>query len=285
MAQTWEAVDNVEPISDSTIEQLGNQALYNVVSGCALTYDAADMTVDLAAGVITHDGAVTPVAGGTAEWTLVSDPSNPRWTWLGIDDTGSGVIVSGDPAAIPSVPELGDNVGVALVYVQAGLTVASDATYKIDKRVPGGALTQVSRSTSNFTKNNNDTLGDVTGIAFPIGANQVWAFQVNAPASIGASPDIKLAFTVPAGASASGLAYVITDGATNTGTAGAVRIADLTASTGLAGLTAGVGLVISGVVVNSSTAGTVQLQAAQNSATAEDTIIYAQSFITAWRIA
>jgi len=136
MSYQLQAVDNVEPVSDSTFEQVGNQGLYNVVTGCGLTYDAADMTVDLAAGVITHNGAVTSVTGGTAAYTLVSDPTNPRWTWLAIDSTGAATQVNGDPAATPSVPELGDNVGVALVYVQAALTIASDATYKIDKRVP-----------------------------------------------------------------------------------------------------------------------------------------------------
>src|SRR5690606_14265755 len=62
----------------------------------------------------------------------------------------------------------------------------------------------VSSTASNFTKNNNDTLGDVTGLSFPIGASETWVFQVVAQASIGATPDIKVAFTVPSGAAGTG---------------------------------------------------------------------------------
>ena len=138
----------------------------------------------------------------------------------------------------------------------------------------------ISRMTSNFTKNNNDTLGNVTGLSFAIPASQVWAFQVFAEASIGATPDIKVALTVPAGATATGLATKIDAAATQS-----VRVADYTSAQALVSAAAGVGLLLSGTVVNSTTAGTVQVQAAQNTATVEDTIIYAQSYIMAWRIA
>lgn len=132
--------DAAEPISDSVGEQWGNAALYNVVNvaggSCALTYSASDLTVDLAAGTITHYGSLVAVASGTAAFTLVVDGTNPRWTWLCLDSTGSPVVVSGTAAATPSVPEYGDRVPLALVYVQSGLTIASNATYRLDKRIP-----------------------------------------------------------------------------------------------------------------------------------------------------
>ena len=65
------------------------------------------------------------------------------------------------------------------------------------RQVASKPASYIARSTSDFTKNNSSTLGDVTGIAFPIGASEVWAFQVYAEAFIGTSPDIKVAFTVP----------------------------------------------------------------------------------------
>jgi len=142
-----------------------------------------------------------------------------------------------------------------------------------------GAHQQVARNTSNFTKNANDTLGDVTGLAFAIPASQVWGFEVIAQALIGATPDIKVAITAPVGATATGLA-IRYDAAAPV----AVRVTDWTAAQALASAAAGVGLHLFGTVVNSTTAGIVQLQAAQNTSTAEDTIIYAQSLLRAWRI-
>lgn len=135
----FQDTDDVEPIADTLGEAWGNAAIYNVINpiggSCALTYSAGAMTVDLAAGRITHYGSLVTVAAAAAGFTLVSDPTNPRWTWLAVSSTGTPVVVSGDPAATPSVPELGDRVMVGLVYVQAGLTIASNATYKLDKRI------------------------------------------------------------------------------------------------------------------------------------------------------
>ncbi len=132
----WSALDNVEPIAATTIEAIANLGLYNVQSGCALTYGTGDLDIDLAAGVVTHNGSSTTVSAQASAYTLVPDSADPRWTWCGIDNTGTAAQVDGDPATPPPVPDLGDNVGDALVYVQAGLTIANNATYKIDKRVP-----------------------------------------------------------------------------------------------------------------------------------------------------
>lgn len=136
MAYVWQAVDAVEPIADSTIEAIANAAQYNVISGCVLAYDAANMTVDMGAGAIMHNAVPIQIVAVPNAVTLASDPSNPRWTWIYLDSTGTTGIVSGDPAVVPSVPELGNNVCIAEVYVQAGLTIAANATYKTDKRAP-----------------------------------------------------------------------------------------------------------------------------------------------------
>lgn len=136
----YQCVDSVEPIADSLGEQWGNAAIYNVVDaltgGCAVSYDAVDMTADLAAGVITHFGSTVTVAAAPNGYTFVSDPTNPRWTWTAIDSAGAPVLISGSPAAIPAVPELGDRVATSLNLVQAGQTVAANIIYRLDKRVP-----------------------------------------------------------------------------------------------------------------------------------------------------
>lgn len=135
MPEIWQAVDAIEPIADSTIESIANIANYNVISGCGATYSASDMVKTIAAGSVTHNGSTVTVAGNTV--TLVSDPSNPRWTWTGINSSGTAVIVSGDPAAVPTVPERGDIVSVSLDLVQAGQTIANNVVTQLDKRVMG----------------------------------------------------------------------------------------------------------------------------------------------------
>lgn len=180
----FQNVDGVEPVSDTDGELKANSILYNVINvvggSCALTYDAADMTVDLAAGNITHYGSVVAVSATANAFTLVSDPSNPRWTWLALDSTGSAVVVSGSPAATPTVPELGDNVALALVYVQAGLTIASNATYKIDKRIPtptGTMLVGRSDSATATTSTSAVDLVTISGLGIPVGVRFRVAFN------------------------------------------------------------------------------------------------------------
>ena len=133
MTITWQAEDSVEPIADTTIEGIANFTNYSVTAGCGLSYSASTMAVTVAAGSVLHNGVTVVVAGNSV--TLVADATNPRWTWIGIPSSGTADIVSGTAAAIPSVPEIGDRVPLALVYVQAILAIANNATYKLDKRV------------------------------------------------------------------------------------------------------------------------------------------------------
>ena len=135
MSRVYSDQDGVEPVSASFGEAATNIANYNTVSGCAVTYSGANMTFDVAAGMITHNGTVLNVAAQAGEGPLVADPDDPRWTWIGLDNTGSVVMVAGTPAASPTVPVLGDYVEIALVLVTAAATIANDLTYKLDKRV------------------------------------------------------------------------------------------------------------------------------------------------------
>ena len=102
MAIVYQAQDADEMWHDTDAEQMGNIHLYGVISGCAVTYDAADMTWDIAAGTILHNGSVVTVAAQTNVTTLVADSTNPRWTLLYVNSSGTGGIVSGTAAATPS---------------------------------------------------------------------------------------------------------------------------------------------------------------------------------------
>lgn len=274
MARLAAYEDTTMPIADTMGELWANQQLYGVIGGCAVALDAANLTADIAVGAVYHNGIPVAVAAQVNIVTLVADSANPRWSWIAVDSSGVGVLVSGTPAATPTIPELGDYVPLMLVYVAAGATIASAQT-NYDQRVP--ITSQTWRSTANFTKNNNVTLGDVTGLKGFIGASEVWAFTAFLQLTTVAAADIKMAFTLPAGATATGnYSYQTGAGVLN------ARVSDWTASQSMATAAAGVGAVLSGVVVNGTTAGSAQLQAAQDTLDVSDTIIYAQSFIV-WR--
>ena len=136
---------------------------------------------------------------------------------------------------------------------------------------------QSSRVTSNYT-NSTVTLTDVTGLSFTIGSSEVWEFRCALYVLSPAAGDIKLDVTVPSGASGRhGLLGARNEPNTGSAAIGTVVDASTVDSVDLL-------LVYTGTVVNSTTAGTVQVQAAQlaNSGT---TTIYANSSITATKIA
>lgn len=201
----WTAQSNVEPVSTATIGGIANIANYAIVSGCAPTYSAANLNVTVASGAIIYGGVYTAVAGASV--TLVADPTNPRWSWVGINSSGTPTLVSGTAAATPSVPDVGNMVPVTLVYVQAGLTIANNATYKLDKRVfaPStvalGGLTQKYKSAvQTFTT--NTTYADVTAssgtLSFDAVASGVYIADYYVPVSFGGTGGVKFQITGPA---------------------------------------------------------------------------------------
>ena len=279
VAEQYDAANASEFWTASQVVQMANAHLTGILNGCAVTESISNLNVTVGAGTALIDGAITAVAGDTV--ALVADSSNLRWAVIYIDDAGDVQIQSGDPApdsdTEPSIPEV---VGAAIKYfkVQPGQTIAGNVAIQIDKSVQTHPLTWISRSTSNFTKNTNDTLGNVTGLLFPIGASEVWAVEVEMQTTANASGGLKFAFTVPTSGAVTGNVVF--------GAAAAIvnaRSADLTSASG--STTAMVTARITAMVVNSTTAGTVQLQAAQNASHASDSIVYSGSFLKAWRVA
>lgn len=148
MAYTWEAEDSIEPISSSTIEAIANIGTYSVATGCTVSYGSGTMICTVASGNVVFSSVLQTVAGNTV--TLVADASNPRWTWIAINSSGVAVMVAGTAAASPSVPELGNNVGIALVKVEAAQTSATAIVYKLDKRVLSPASQRVATTTGDI---------------------------------------------------------------------------------------------------------------------------------------
>lgn len=279
MVAIYDAQNASEFVTATDSEQFGNVHAYGVLTGCGVTESASNMNITVAAGAVVYQGGPVTVAGATV--ALVADSSNLRWVYVYIDDAGAPQVALGDPApnaqTEPSKPTVTGTI-LKIYKVQAGQTIAANVAIAIDKAIQAHPLTYIARTTSNFTKNTNDTLGNVTGLAFPIGASEVWAVEVEMQTTSNASGGLKFAFTVPASGAVTGNVVF--------GAAAAivnVRSADLTAASG--STSAIVTARITAMVVNSTTAGTVQLQAAQNASHASDSIVYSGSFLKAWRVA
>lgn len=135
MSITYEAQDATERFSDSDMEQYGNFDTYAVLSGLAITYDGSNLTFDVAAGYVLHNGNVVKVVAQANAGTFVPDGSNPRWAWISIDSGGSVVLTHGTAAGTPDKPEVGDRVPIAAVKVVNGDTVANNIAVKLNKEL------------------------------------------------------------------------------------------------------------------------------------------------------
>jgi hypothetical protein len=187
-----------------------------------------------------------------------------------------------DEGAAPSTPAASD---VILYAKTDGLLYSKDdaGTETLVSGGSGGAgsLTVV-RKTANETVNNSATLQNDDHLLLAIGASEVWEFQFTLWYDAGVTPDIKFAITVPSGAT------LRWGNAPWVNTAGAAYGTGAESSSGgsrdFAGGTAPRITVIHGMIANSTNAGNLQLQWAQNTANASDTIVYANSTLKAWQL-
>lgn len=294
--------DNVEPIQADTIGAIANISNFNTLAGCGATYSVSNMQITIAAGAITHTSAYTAVAGNVV--TLVSDPSNPRWTYQYVNSSGVAAIVSGSPAAIPSVPDFGENVTGQLVYVQAGLTVAASAQYKLNHQMfaqstlaIGGLVQKYKSAVQTFSTNTSfaDVVaaGSPATMSFAIGANEVWQAEYWIPLTFGGTGGAKFQLTGPSAPTAVAINGTYGNAAVTGGDPGGVlefptvtafsttingvnSAASVTSPVGAyvasGGAITGTAILIRAVIINGANAGTVTLQAAQNSSNSTTTL-------------
>lgn len=291
MAITAEYSDATEPIADVDAEAANNQHLYGVLEGCGVTYDAANMTYDVAAGRILHNGSIVAVSAQTNAGTLVADGTNPRWATIYLDSTGTEGLVHGTAAADPSKPETGDNVAIAMVLIEAGQTIANNIAVKLDKRVfthPPVATMKYAAATQTFSA--TTTLADVVAagspatFSFTIGANEIWHARARLRVTYTGTGGLKLQFSGPASPTAVRISgshnivnlegstdtisnllqpfTVVTAFATNFAAANAAAATNDTYNTADNNGWIDIDL----FVINGANAGTVTLQGAQNTA-------------------
>lgn len=145
-----------------------------------------------------------------------------------------------------------------------------------DGNVRAGQLTA-----GDITVNNSTTLVNITNHSFTIAENEKWVMASLLPGNSNTTADFRFGLTFPSGCT--GIHGVVQQNDTAlTGPSGAA-IASLVQGTG--STTADVFMLYFAAIAASSTAGTVQLQFAQWTANASNTIIRNNATFIAWRIA
>jgi hypothetical protein len=137
-----------------------------------------------------------------------------------------------------------------------------------------------SRVASDQTVNNSTTLVNIPGLSFPVGANEAWQWYCFITGSSGTTPDWKFNITSPASV-ASVRYYFNGDGGM---ISGAFVFAAFASTVQIVGTGTESIIQCIGSFLNGPNAGTVQVQFAQNTANASNTIVRANSYVRAERI-
>jgi len=180
----------------------------------------------------------------------------------------------------------GDQLSAITTAIATAITNHSDVRTGIHGRV-------VIRKSADQIVNNSDTLVNDTHLVLPIGANDVWLVKLtllyNAPS---VNSDLKLGFAYPTNCIITwATVYFSTTGSfawiAQTNPLGTPTVVLLTqTSTSSAPLMIGtLGIQIIAIVANGANAGNINFQWAQNTATAEDTKLLANSILEATRLA
>lgn len=131
------------------------------------------------------------------------------------------------------------------------------------------------RKTSSETVNNTSTLQDDNELAWTVAANATYALELHVGYSTGATPDIKFGWTYPTGLTMQITGTIGYDAAT---LMAAPATFTQTSVLPAGGAASDLHFALWGLVFAGSASGTLQLQWAQNTANASDTIVRAGSY-------
>jgi len=150
-----------------------------------------------------------------------------------------------------------------------GLTGAAGAA--------GNSATLVRKTTDEGVAS-SITVQDDDALALSIGANEVWEFEAYVIVTAATStPDFKFDFTTPSGATINWTAAFV-DGTSAAVQSGLVEASATSRSFDVTGAAIDI-MLVKGIVVNSTTAGTLQFRFAQNTSDANAITVKANSFI------
>jgi hypothetical protein len=208
-------------------------------------------------------------------------------------DTTAGALTSSAPTNARAIAQA-DSTTTAIVGAWVG-TISASATasgivstgaqtwagVKTFNALPAGLSGILfARSTSDFTKNANITLTDVTGLSFAVGANDIWHFRFVLRGESSTAAGWRFTLTGPAAPTAVWFGIGSTQDAPSAGAG--TTFTGIVAAGGAAGTSQLYEVV--GLLRNGANAGTVQLQAAQNASDATNSIIRAESYVIAQRL-
>ena len=166
------------------------------------------------------------------------------------------------------------------VSVGTTMTQAEYEAVNSHSLASGLVIPKIVLKAADETVNNSDVLQNDDELLFAIAANEVWGFTFVIAWNSGTTPDIKFALAVPALAT---FAAAISGG---DGAGNDVRSMQVSGTAlSLEGSAAEMAATIIGRVVNGANAGNLQLQWAQTTANASDTIVRANSYIIAHKLA
>ena len=135
------------------------------------------------------------------------------------------------------------------------------------------------RKTADETVNNSSTLQNDDHLLVAVAANAVYDFRLVLHYNSGTTPDLKVGWSVPSGTTMVWGGYI----ADTTGAVTSVAALTQSSVQAIGGSGSNIYQFFNGVVVTSTTAGTLQLQWAQNSANLSDSKILAGSELTLTR--
>lgn len=232
-----------------------------------LTVTGNDITVTgSGSGTMTFPASAQTLVGRTS----VDDMTNKRVT-CAAGDTGTAPLVIVTGTNLTSLVQGAiENDGTQLYFSSVSTTNGRNKIHYGDNV----------RITSNFTATSL-TAVDVTNLALAIPASQTWSFDFYMNGA-GTAAGMKLAVTVPSGATLEAQAWAATTGVTVTRVERITTSGTLTTMIPLSNSGFDGPMLIHGICVNSSTAGNIQVQAAK--VTSGTLTIYANSYGMARRI-
>lgn len=271
---------------------IGGNGVY--IGGAVTAQGSPDMTVAVAAGLGRYNEKSFVIAAGNVTITT-ADATNPRFDLIVVSNTGSKSCTAGTAAAVPVWPAIPANsIVLAEVYVPASDT-AIGSNQITDKRciIPSSLPVVVYKAADEIV-NNSTAFQDDDDLKFDVDANSIWIVEYNLlTLCSNNAADMKFQFTGPSGFTIDWAPIVngnlnpmtsITPYWVAVGNVGAAALLS-SASTlvhGVNNLRAG--LILRLMLFNSSTAGTLTLQWAQNSAQVADSKMLKGSNVIARRL-
>jgi len=256
-----------------------------------ITANAADLTFTLGTDVILLTGAqtltdktltspilTTPALGTPASGVLTNVTGLPEGGLL--DNAVSlAKMAGGTDGNLISYDTSGDPAFVATGSAAEVLTSNGAGTAPTFQAAGGSGLTfaKVVKS-ADETVNNSATLQDDDELLFTPAINKNYGFLLVLLVESSTTPDIKVAFTLPTGADGDWNAQKIWRTDTNVSTNNIETAVSMPTS----GATTTTIHPIAGRIIMSSTAGSAQLQWAQNTANATDTKVLEGSYLVVW---